>query len=163
VQFPHSAERAAQYGGGVVVATSPDGVTTVSVPSGDSYRVRSATVAFRAATAPSELPPNPALGLLTADAAGRPLLVACSPAGAPLELYAVPLETPLPHGTAARFVAQRPLELRLRGRPAGGETVVPEVGGAVLWPTAPAWLPEPDDLVALLDSVGALGRSAAQD
>jgi hypothetical protein len=118
---------------------------------------------FRAATASSELPPNPAMGLLTADAAGRPLLVACSPAGAPLELYAVPLETPLPHGTAARFVAQRPLELRLRGRLADGETVIPEVGGAVLWPTGPAWLPEPDDLVALLDSVGALGRSAAQD
>jgi hypothetical protein len=127
------------------------------------YRVRSATVAFRAARASSELPPNPALGLLTADGAGRPMLVACSPAGAPLELYVVPLETPLPHGTAARFVAQRPLELRLRGRLAGGETVIPEVGGAVLWPTGPAWLPEPDDLVALLDSVGALSRSAAQD
>jgi hypothetical protein len=73
------------------------------------------------------------------------------------------LEAPLPHGTAARFVAQRPLELRLRGRLADGETVVPEVGGILLWPAAPAALPDADDLVVLLDSVGALTRSAAGD
>jgi hypothetical protein len=128
-----------------------------------AYRVRAATSAFRAARASAELPPNPALGLLTADTDGRPLLVACSPTGSSLELYAVPLETPLPHGTAARFVAQCPLELRLRGRLADGETVIPEVGGAVLWPAGPAWLPEPDDLVVLLDSVGALSRSSAEE
>ena len=124
------------------------------------YRLRSATAGLRAARAAAELPPNPVIGLLTADRAGNPLLLACSPAGSPLELYAVPLETPLPHGTAARFVAQRPLELRLRGRLADGGTVVPEVGGTLLWPAAPAALPDADDLVVLLDSVGALTRSA---
>lgn len=125
------------------------------------YRLRSATAGLRAARTAAELPPNPAIGLLTADGAGNPLLLACSPASSPLELYAVPLETPLPHGTAARFVAQRPLELRLRGRLADGGTVVPEVGGTLLWPAAPAALPDADDLVVLLDSVGALTRSAA--
>jgi hypothetical protein len=75
----------------------------------------------------------------------------------------VPLDTPLAHGTAARFVAHRPLELRLRGRLADGETVIPEVDGAVLWPAGPAWLPDPDDLVVLLDSVGALSRSEPED
>jgi hypothetical protein len=127
------------------------------------YRVRAATSAFRAARASAELPPNPAVGLLTADTDGRPLLVLCSPTETPLELFAVPLETPLPHGTAARFVTQRPLELRLRGRLAEGETVIPEVGGVLLWPAAPAWLPDSDDLVVLLDSVGALSRSAVED
>jgi hypothetical protein len=128
-----------------------------------AYRVRSATAGFRAARSSAELPPNPALGLLTADSAGRPLLLACSPGGPSLELYAVPLETHLAHGTAARFVAHRPLELRLRGRLADGETVIPEVDGAVLWPAGPAWLPDPDDLVVLLDSVGALSRSEPED
>jgi hypothetical protein len=127
------------------------------------YRVRSATAGLRAARTAAALPPNPVLGLLTADRAGNPLLLACSPAGSPLELYAVPLETPLPHGTAARFVAQRPLELRLRGRLTDRGTVVPEVGGTLLWPAAPAALPAADDLVDLLDSVGALTRSAAGD
>jgi hypothetical protein len=128
-----------------------------------AYRVRAAVSAFGAARASAELPPNPALGLLTADTDGRPLLVACSPATSPIELFAVPLETPLPHGTAARFIAQCPLELRLRGRLADGETVIPEVGGGMLWPAGPAWLPDPDDLVVLLDSVGALSRSSAED
>lgn len=128
-----------------------------------AYRVRTATAGLRAAQRASELPPNPVVALLTADRAGGPLLLACSPTRTPLELYAVPLEAPLPHGTAARFVAQRPLELRVRGRLADGETVVPEVGGALLWPTAPAALPDADDLVLLLDSVGALTRSSAGD
>jgi hypothetical protein len=75
----------------------------------------------------------------------------------------VPLEEPLPHGTAARFVAQRPLELRLRGILTDGGTVVPEVGGTLLWPVAPAALPDADELVVLLDSVGALIRSSAGD
>jgi hypothetical protein len=51
----------------------------------------------------------------------------------------------------------------VRGRLAGGETVVVEVGGLVLWPSGPAWLPERDDLVDLLDSVGALSRSGEHD
>jgi hypothetical protein len=62
-----------------------------------------------------------------------------------------------------RAPAERPLELRLRGRLADGETVVPDVGGSVLWPSGPAWLPDADDLVVLLDSVGAPSRAAAED
>lgn len=127
------------------------------------FRVWTATAGLRAARTVADLPPNPVLGLLTADRAGSPLLLACSPAGTPFELYAIPLETPLPHGTAARFVAQRPLELRLRGSLTDGGTVVPEVGGSLLWPAAPAALPDADELVVLLDSVGALTRSGAGD
>jgi len=121
-------------------------------------RTRSVLAGMRAVRMAAERPPNPALGLLTADGGGRPLLIACSPFAPPLELYAVPLEAPLPHGTAALFVATVAPDLRLRGRLAEGETVVAEVGGAVLWPAGPAWLPAPEDLVTLLDSVGALGR-----
>jgi hypothetical protein len=128
-----------------------------------AYRVRSALAGVRAARAAAELPPNPALGLLTADGDGRPLLVVCSPVGGPLELYTVPLETPLPHGTAALFVAHRPLELRVRGHLAEGATVLPAVGAAVLWPAGPASLPGREELVVLLDSVGALGRSNSDD
>jgi hypothetical protein len=128
-----------------------------------AYRVRSALAGVRAARAAAELPPNPAVGLLTADGDGRPLLVVCSPVGGPLELYTVPLETPLPHGTAALFVAHRPLELRVRGHLAEGVTVIPAVGAAVLWPAGPASLPDREELVVLLDSVGALGRSNSDD
>lgn len=126
-------------------------------------RARSAVGGLRAVRTSAERPPNPALGLLTADSGGRPLLLACSPFTAPLELYAVPLEAPLPHGTVARFVAEPVPELRLRGRLAHGETVVPEVGGVPLWPAGPAWRPEPEELVTLLDSVGALGREETAD
>jgi hypothetical protein len=128
-----------------------------------TYRVRSVAADVRAVRVSAELAPNPALGLLTADSGGRPLLVACSPLDMPLELFTVPLETPLPHGTAARFVGQHPLQLRVRGRLAEGATVVPEAGGTVLWPAGPASLPDREELVVLLDSVGALGRSERDD
>ena len=126
-------------------------------------RVRSVVADVRAVRVSAELAPNPVLGLLTADSGGRPLLVACSPLDMPLELFTVPLETPLPHGTAARFVGQHPLQLRVRGRLAEGATVIPEAGGTVLWPAGPASLPDRDELVVLLDSVGALGRSERDD
>lgn len=126
-------------------------------------RARAATADARAVRVAAASPPNPALGLLTAGDDGRPLLIACSPLNTPLELYAVPLATPLPHGTAARFVTALAPDLRLRGRLAQGETVIAEIGGVVLWPSGPAWLPDRDDLVLILDSVGALGRSDAGD
>ncbi len=123
-------------------------------------RIRSTLADMHGVRMAAQNPPNPALGLLTADSRGRPLLIACSPLTSPLELYAVPLEAPLPHGTAALFVANLAPELRLHGRLAEGETVVPELGRAVLWPAGPAWLPDADDLLGILDSVGALDRSA---
>ena len=126
-------------------------------------RARAAAAGVRAAHAAAEMPPNPVLGLLTAAPDGAPLLLLCSPVVAPLRFAAVPLQTPLPHGAAARFAGNPGLELRLRGRPVAGETVLAEVGGAVLRPAGPVWLPDTDELVVLLDSVGALTRSADDD
>jgi len=62
-----------------------------------------------------------------------------------------------------KSVNAKGLELRLRGRAVAGETVLAEVGGAVLRPAGPVWLPDTDELVVLLDSVGALARSADDD
>lgn len=126
-------------------------------------RGRAARAGVRAVHAATEQPPNPAVGLLTADPAGRPLLLACNPLVQPVQLYAVPLEPPLPHGTAATFAASGATELRLRGRLWAGELVVPEAGGRRLRPSGPATLPDDEQLARLLDSVGALVRAADGD
>jgi hypothetical protein len=126
-------------------------------------RARAAAAGVRAPQAAAEMPPNPALGLLTAEPDGGPLLLLCAPVVSPLRFHAMSLLAPLPHGVAARFASNPGLELRLRGRLAAGETVLAEVGGAVLRPAGPVWLPDTDDLVVLLDSVGALTRSADDD
>ncbi|MGZ4658435.1 MAG: hypothetical protein ACXVGE_16250 [Blastococcus sp.] len=126
-------------------------------------RARTAAAGVRAARAAAESPPNPALGLLTADRRGAPLLLACSPLVTPLQFLAVPLQTPLPHGVAAAFAANPGLGVRVRGRLAEHETVLAEVGGAALRPAGPARRPDDDELVALLDSVGALTRSVDGD
>jgi hypothetical protein len=126
-------------------------------------KARTATAALRATRAAAESPPNAFLGLLTADGKGRPVLLACSPGVAPLRFLATPLETPLPHGIAALFAASPGVELRLRGRLAAGEFVVAEVGGKELQPAGRVWAPEDEQLVSLLDSVGALVRATDDD
>ena len=122
-------------------------------------QARAATSGIRAARAAEECPPNPVLGLLTAEGKGRPVLLVCSPVVAPLRFFATPLDTPLPHGIAGLFATSSGVELRLRGRLAAGEFVVADVGGAELRPAGPVWAPDDEQLVSLLDSVGALVRA----
>lgn len=124
---------------------------------------RAATARFRTVRTTEEKPPNPVFGLLTGDPAGRPLLLVCAPVVQPVQLYAVPLEAPLPHGVAALFAAAGGTELRIRGRLADGETVVPEIGTLTLRPAGPAWRPDTEQLVGLLDSVGTLVRTVDRD
>jgi hypothetical protein len=122
-------------------------------------RARAARTGVRAARAAAECPPNPALGLLTAEGDGGPLLLLCSAVVAPQRFVAVPLQSPLPHGIGALFAAAAGVELRVRGRLAAGEFVVAEVGASVLRPAGPAWEPDDEELLELVDSVGAFLRS----
>jgi hypothetical protein len=107
---------------------------------------------------------RPGVGLLTADQTGAPVIVVCDPLVTPAQFVAVPLATPLPHGTARIFAeAPTPL-LAVHGRPADGATVVLEIPDrqVTLLPRDRAFGLEPDDLRALLDPVGILvGTSVA--
>jgi hypothetical protein len=94
-------------------------------------------------------PGRVALGLLVADVVGAPLALVCDPLVAPLRWSAVPLCTPLPHGTAGRFAAGT--ALRVSGRPAGGAALVLTVPGSPdpLLPAGPAVVLEPAEVAAL--------------
>lgn len=106
--------------------------------------------------------PRPALGLLTAGLDGSPVLLLGDPRVTPVEFVAVPLETPLPRGTARLFAASPGPQLWVHGRLGAGELVVAEVAGtdAPLIPRAGAIRPGAAALLELLDSTGALARSA---
>ena len=109
---------------------------------------------------------RPALALLTANPAGRPVLLVCDPVLVPVRLLAVPLRPPLPHGAAAAFPADAALELTALGRLAAGEAVVAELPGPAarrLVPIAPAAEADRGMLGVLLDSAGALARNVEED
>jgi hypothetical protein len=110
-------------------------------------------------------PPRPAVGLLTADGEGWPVVVAAEPLVIPPQFVLVPLLTPLPHGAAAAFASAPAPTLTVHGRLAEGEVVVIEVPGAAapLLPSGNAELADSARLLDLLDSAGALARSLAAD
>ncbi|MFB9324202.1 hypothetical protein [Cryptosporangium minutisporangium] len=99
---------------------------------------------------------RPALGTITGDRDGDPVLLACDPLITPPQLFAIALRTPLP-ATALQHDA--PLRLRAHGKLAEGEPVVAELpDGALLIPAGPAIPADTQILCDLLDSVGALQR-----
>ncbi len=102
--------------------------------------------------------PRPALGLLTADADGDPLLLLTDPLVVPTEFTAVPLARPLPHDAVTRL---RPgTQLSVHGGLGHGAAVVVRVPGieAPLLPTAPAVDLPPFVLLDLLDPAHAWAR-----
>lgn len=109
-------------------------------------------------------PPQPALGLLTAGLDGSPVLLLGDPRVTPVEFVAVPLETPLPRGTAALFSASPGPQLWVRGRMGPGELVVAEVAGTDtrLIPRSGALRPGAAVLLGLLDRAGVPALPDAQ-
>jgi hypothetical protein len=99
--------------------------------------------------------PRPALGLLTADPAGDPLLLVTDPVVTPLRFTAVPLARPLPRGTAARTRPGAPLSVHGELRDGAVVVRVPGVDQPLL-PTGPAALVPPAGLLYLLDPAHAL-------
>jgi hypothetical protein len=107
--------------------------------------------------------PRPARGVLTSGPDGGPVVLVCDPGEAHVRFVAVPLEAPLPHGTAALATAPGGALLAVRGRLAEGGTVLLAVGGSarVLMPAGPAAVPDEWTLLSLLDSAGTLALAAA--
>ena len=101
-------------------------------------------------------PARPALGLLTADPGGRPLMLLADPVVAPLRFTALPLAQPLPAGAAAAVHAG--VQVSAHGRLTAGEPVVLTVAGvsAALLPAGPAVDVDAGDLLHLLDAAHAL-------
>lgn len=109
-------------------------------------RVRRATAAA----------PRPALGSLTADPTGAPLVLLTDPLVSPLRFTAVPLAHPLPVGTSARMAGGEVLSVH--GELRDGAAVVVRVPGvgAPLLPAGPAAEVPAADLLVLLDAAHAL-------
>ena len=109
-------------------------------------------------------PPQPAVGLLTAGPDDGPLLLVGDPRVTPVQFLAVPLETPLPRGTARAFTAAPGPQLEVRGRPAEGELVVAQLAGSgtTLLPRAGSARPDAGALLQLLDTTAALARSTEE-
>jgi len=96
--------------------------------------------------------PRPALGLVTSDPMGAPMLLVCDPVIQPVELRAVPLRTPLP---AAALAAEGPLWLRTFGALTAGAAVVSELVDferELLVPAGPVLVPDCEFVLWLLDS-----------
>jgi hypothetical protein len=109
-----------------------------------------------------ETPERQALGLLTADGLGKPLVLVCDPLVTPVRFIAVQLLEPLPHGTAASFAADGGTALTVRGGPPGDFPVVVRLmGGPPLLPAARAFQPDAERVIDLLDTVGAFMRDTA--
>jgi hypothetical protein len=119
----------------------------------------------RAVRAARVLNRRPALGLLTADVTGRPLVLAVDPLVSPVTFVAVPVQLPLPQGTGARFLETSTPALSARGALRAGEVVVLEVDGAggPLVPAAPAAELPLAVVLDLLDSAGVLTRAGDAD
>jgi len=85
------------------------------------------------------------------------VLLVCNPVTQPAEVFAVLLLTPLPHGTAGAFPADRALEVQVHGALSASEAVVLHVPGvsAALTPAGPTWAPDGEDLLMLLDAEAA--------
>jgi hypothetical protein len=110
-------------------------------------------------------PGRPALATLTGAPDGEPVLLVCNPVAQPAEVLAVPLLTPLPHGSARAFPTDRALEVRAHGTFNDGEAVVVDVPGvnAALTPAGPAWAPDSDELLMLLDAEAAFIDAVDED
>jgi hypothetical protein len=110
-------------------------------------------------------PGRPALATLTGAPDGEPVLLVCNPVAQPAEVLAVPLLTPLPHGSARAFPTDRALEVRAHGTFSDGEAVVVDVPGvnAALTPAGPAWAPDSDELLMLLDAEAAFIDAVDED
>jgi hypothetical protein len=108
-----------------------------------------------------EAPGRQALGLLTADWVGKPLVLLCDPLVVPARFTAVELLEPLPHGTAASFAVDGATSLTVRGGPPADLPVVQLMGGPPLLPAARAFQPDAERVLDLLDTVGALMRDTA--
>jgi len=110
-------------------------------------------------------PGRPALATLTCAPDGAPVLLVCNPVAQPVEVLAVPLLTPLPQGTAGAFPADRALEVRAHGALSDAQAVVVHVPGltAALTPAGPAWAPDGDELLMLLDAEAAFRGVVDED
>jgi hypothetical protein len=129
------------------------------------WAIRSLGRAGRAIRQVAGEAPRPAVGLLTADGDGGPVVVAADPLVTPPQLVTIPLLAPLPHRTAAAFAGVPAPTLTVHGRLADGELVVVEVPGAAA-PLLPRDYAAATDIAALLDlldSAGALTRSIRGD
>jgi hypothetical protein len=121
-----------------------------------AHRLTGVSAGVRAIRRAERATSRPALGVLTADPFGDPVLLVCDPAVVPVELYAVALRTPLPPGAAAACCSATAVSLRVRGQLREGGAVVVDLPGSpptTVWPGAPAWRPEPEDRWVVLDSV----------
>ncbi|WP_109775823.1 hypothetical protein [Quadrisphaera granulorum] len=125
------------------------------------WRTSRLVIARRRLIAAAAVPDRPALATLTGSPDGEPVLLVCDPVSQPAEVLAVPLQAPLPHGAASAFPADRALGIRARGPLRDGEAVVVHVPGvdAALVPAGPAWTPDSDDLLVLLDAETAFRRA----
>ena len=141
-------------GAGALIALGIAGVRTS----------RLASARGRVSDAPRE-PGPPALATLTGAPDGEPVLLVCNPVVQPAEVLAVPLLTPLPHGAARTFPADRALEVRAHGALRDGEAIVVDVpgGDAALIPAGSAWAPDSDELFMLIDAEAAFIHALDED
>lgn len=121
--------------------------------------------ARRAVGHAAQQPARPALACLTGAPDGQPLLLICDAVTQPAEIYAVPLLTPLPHGTATSFPDHSGLPVQRHGVLAVDQAVVIDVPGVTgpLWPSGAAWRPEPEELLFVLDTANALADKFGDD
>jgi len=149
-----------------VAATAPDGLLGVggllvgALWAG--WNVRALAGHVRQVHLVHREPARRALGVLTAGDDGRPVALVCDPVGSYVRFLAVPLEAPLPHGTAALATAPGGAALSVRGQLEEGGTVLLEVGGSgtALMPGGQVTVPDEWTLLSLLDSAGALALEA---
>ena len=141
-------------GAGALIALSVAGVRTSRL-----------AIARRRVSDAAGKPGRPALATLTGAPDGEPVLLVCNPVAQPAEVLAVPLLTPLPHGAARAFPSDRALKVRAHGLLSDGEAVVVDVPGvnAALTPAGPAWAPDSDELLMLIDAEAAFTHVLDED
>jgi len=145
-----------------LLLTGAGALIAVSIAAVRTGRV---AIARRRVTDAAGKPGRPALATLTGAPDGEPVLLVCNPVAQPAEVLAVPLLTPLPHGTTHAFPADRALEVHAHGAVSDGEAVVVDVPGvnAALTPAGPAWAPDRDELLMLLDAEAAFTDALGED
>ena len=130
-----------------------------------SVRTKRLAITRRRISDAAGKPGRPALATLTGAPDGEPVLLLCNPVAQPAEVLAVPLLTPLPHGAARAFPADRALEVRAHGALSDGEAVVVDVPGvnAALIPAGSAWAPDSEELLMLIDTEAAFIHALDED
>ena len=123
------------------------------------WRVRSTMRFVRSVHTAHRQLPRPALGLLTADGDGHPVVLLRDPLVSPPAWFAVPVEVPLPHGTASAFAAGAAVSVHGRLTDGGVVVVRPAADTPELLPAAPAVALGLERVAELLDSAGVLARS----